>query len=270
MDLRLPDNTVLTHEEGVTGLEVARAIGPGLARAAIAVKVNGQQLDLDRPITEGGDFEVITLDSPDGLHILRHSSAHVMAQAVLDLFPGSTFAIGPPVEDGFYYDFEVPEPFTPEDLDRIQTRMTEIIAEDQPFSRVAMEREEALDVFGDHKFKVEIIENVDPGEVSDGDQVTAYRNNGFIDLCRGPHIPSTGRIPAVKVLRSSGAYWRGDQEREQLQRIYGTAWGSRSDLEDYLHRLEEAEKRDHRRLGPELDLYSFPEELGSGLAVWHP
>ncbi|MGD2060911.1 MAG: threonine--tRNA ligase [Acidimicrobiia bacterium] len=270
MDLRLPDQTVLSHEEGVTGLEVARAIGPGLARAAVAVEVNGVQLDLESPITGGGDFQVITLDSPQGLHILRHSSAHVMAQAVLDLFPGSTFAIGPPIEDGFYYDFEVAEPFTPEDLNRIEERMGEIVDEDQPFRRVAMDRAEALEVFRDHKFKVEIIENVDASEVSTGDEVTAYRNDGFIDLCRGPHLPSTGRIPAFKVLRSSGAYWRGDQEREQLQRIYGTAWASKADLEAYLHRLEEAEKRDHRRLGPELDLYSFPEELGSGLVIWHP
>jgi threonyl-tRNA synthetase len=273
VELRLPDDTVLTHDEGVIGLDVARAIGPGLARAAIAVKVDGEQRDLSRPIQAGDgpvDFEVITLDSPEGLHILRHSTAHVMAQAVLDLYPGSTFAIGPPIEDGFYYDFEVDEPFTPEDLERIEARMAEIVAEDQPFQRVAMPRNEALDVFSGHKFKVEIIESVDPGEVSAGEEVTAYRNDGFIDLCRGPHVPSTGRIPAFKILRSSGAYWRGDQSREQLQRIYGTAWASKGELEAYLHRLEEAEKRDHRRLGTELDLYSFPPDLGAGLAVWHP
>lgn len=270
MDLRLPNQKVLSHEEGVTGLEVARAIGPGLARAAVAVKLDDRQLDLTSPIEDGGDFEVITLDSAEGLHILRHSTAHVMAQAVLDLFPGSTFAIGPPIDDGFYYDFEVDEPFTPRDLERIERRMSEIVAEDQSFERIAMSREEALEVFSDHKFKVEIIENVDPSEVSGGELVTAYRNNGFVDLCRGPHLPSTGRIPAFKVLRSSGAYWRGDQEREQLQRIYGTAWASRADLEGYLHRVEEAEKRDHRRLGTELDLYSFPPQLGAGLAVWHP
>jgi len=270
VDLRLPDQRVLSHDEGVTGLDVARSIGTGLARAAVAVKLNGTQIDLNRPIEDGGDFEVITLDSPEGLHILRHSVAHVMAQAVLDLFPGSTFAIGPPIEDGFYYDFEVEEPFTPEDLETIEERMSLIVIEDQPFERVAMSREEALDVFSDHKFKVEIIENVDAGEVSGGDEVTAYRNNGFVDLCRGPHLPSTGRIPAFKVLRSSGAYWRGDQEREQLQRIYGTAWPSKTALDDYLRRVEDAEKRDHRRLGTELDLYSFPPELGAGLAVWHP
>ncbi|HET8738192.1 MAG TPA: threonine--tRNA ligase [Acidimicrobiia bacterium] len=270
MELRLPDDRVITVEEGATGLDAAAAIGPGLARAAVAYKLNGELRDLSRPITEGGDFEVITLDSPEGLHILRHSTAHVMAQAVLDLFPGSTFAIGPPIEDGFYYDFEVPEPFTPEDLERIEARMKEIVAEDQPFERVEMSREQALEVFADHKFKKEIIENVDPTEVAGGDKVTAYRNDGFIDLCRGPHLPSTGRIPAFKVTRSSGAYWRGDQSREQLQRVYGTAWASKADLEAYLHRLEEAERRDHRRLGTELDLYSFPPELGAGLAVWHP
>ena len=254
----------------MTGAEVASQIGPGLARAAIAVKVDGAELDLSRPIEMDGDFEVITLASPEGLHILRHSTAHVMAQAVLDLFPGSTFAIGPPIEDGFYYDFEVSEPFTPNDLDTIEKRMQEIVAGDQPFERVEMTRTEALSVFAEHKFKVEIIENVDPSEVSTDDEVSAYRNLDFIDLCRGPHLPSTGRIPAFKLLRSSGAYWRGDQEREQLQRIYGTAWGSKGDLDAYLHRLEEAEKRDHRKLGAELDLFSFPNDLGSGLAVWHP
>ncbi len=251
-------------------MEVAETIGPGLARAAIAVKVNGQMLDLSREIRENGDFAVITLDSEDGLHILRHSSAHVLAQAVLDLYPGSTFAIGPPIEDGFYYDFEVQNPFTPDDLERIEERMTEIIAQDQPFERVAMGRDEALGVFAHHKFKVEIIENVDPSEVTAGEEVTAYENDGFIDLCRGPHLPSTGRIPAVKLTRTSGAYWRGDENREQLQRIYGTAWPSKKELDAHLQRIEEAEKRDHRRLGSELDLYSFPPELGSGLAVWHP
>lgn len=270
MDLRLPDQKVLSHDAGVTGLEVAQAIGPGLARAAVAVRVEGVEMDLSTPIETGGEFEVITLDSDAGLHILRHSAAHVMAQAVLDLFPGSTFAIGPPIEDGFYYDFEVAEPFTPDDLERIESRMRDIVSEDQPFERLEMSRAEATDAFSEHKFKLEIIENVDTSEVGGGSEVTAYRNVDFVDLCRGPHLPSTGRIPSLKVLRSSGAYWRGDQEREQLQRIYGTAWASKGDLEDHLVRLEEAEKRDHRRLGSELDLYSFPPELGSGLAVWHP
>lgn len=270
VDLKYPDGKAVSHPDGVTGQEVAASIGPGLAKAAVAVSVDGELLDLSRPITRSGDFAVITLDSVEGLHILRHSSAHVMAQAVLDLYPGSTFAIGPAIDDGFYYDFEVTDPFTPEDLERIEARMKEIISEDQPFERVAMDQSEALTVFADHKFKVEIIQNVDHTEISGEGDVTAYKNNDFIDLCRGPHLPSTKRIPAVRVLRSSGAYWRGDQDREQLQRIYGTAWASNKDLESHLAHLEEAEKRDHRRLGPELDLFSWPEELGAGLAVWHP
>lgn len=236
----------------------------------MAVRLDDVLVDLDRPIQADADFSVVTLKDDDGLHILRHSSAHVLAQAVLSEFPGSTFAIGPPIEDGFYYDFGVDTPFSSEDLVRIEKKMRAIIAEDQPFVREAMTRAEALEIFADHPFKVEIIEAVDPTEMTGGDQVTAYRNNGFIDLCRGPHMPSTGRIPAVRLLRSSGAYWRGDENRDQLQRIYGTAWPSQAELDAYLHRLEEAEKRDHRRLGPELDLFSFPAALGSGLAVWHP
>ncbi|MEX2134995.1 MAG: threonine--tRNA ligase [Acidimicrobiia bacterium] len=270
IDLEYPDGNVVQHPEGVTGLEVASSIGSGLARAAVAVRLDGELRDLSRPINQSGKFAVVTLADPDGLHVLRHSSAHVLAQAVLDLYPGSTFAIGPAIEDGFYYDFKVEDPFTPEDLERIQARMEEIIAEDQPFVRDSAAMDDALEIFIDHPFKREIIANVDPSEVSDGEDVTLYRNNGFVDLCRGPHLPSTGRIPAVKLLRTSGAYWRGDQAREQLQRVYGTSWPSKKELEEYLVRQEEAEKRDHRKLGAELDLFSFPDELGSGLAVWHP
>ncbi len=270
VNLRYPDGAEVSFESGITGLEVARSIGPRLAKAAVAVSLNGALLDLDAPISASGDFSVVTLDSDDGLHILRHSAAHVLAQAVLDLFEDATFAIGPPIEDGFYYDFSVPEPFTMNDLERIQERVDEIIAQDQQFHRVSMSMEEALEVFSDHRFKVEIIESVDPSEVESGETVTAYRNEGFIDLCRGPHLPSTGRIPALKLLRTSGAYWRGDENREQLQRIYGTAWPSPQELQSYLDRLEEASKRDHRKLGAELDLFSFPEELGLGLSIWHP
>ena len=270
IDLEYPDGNVVQHPNGVTGLDVAKSIGSGLARAAVAVRLDGELRDLDRPLDHSGMFAVVTFADPDGLHILRHSSAHVLAQAVLDLYPGSTFAIGPAIEDGFYYDFKVAEPFTPEDLERIQARMEEIIAEDQPFVRDAVAVDDALEIFLNHPFKREIIANVDPSEISEGEDVTLYRNNGFADLCRGPHLPSTGRIPAVKLLRTSGAYWRGDQARDQLQRVYGTAWPSNKELEEYLVRQEEAEKRDHRKLGAELDLFSFPDELGSGLAVWHP
>jgi threonyl-tRNA synthetase len=255
----------------VTGLEIAEAIGPRLAKAAVAVKVGGVAYDLSRPLTEGGDLEIITEASEEGRHIMRHSAAHVLAQAVLGLYEGATFAIGPPIEDGFYYDFGVERPFTPEDLEAIEARMAEIIAADQPFVREAMTKAEALEVFGSHPFKREIIESVDPSEVStEGEEVTVYRNNQFVDLCRGPHLPSTGRLRAVKLLRSAGAYWRGDEHKPQLQRIYGTAWESNKALEDHLHRIEEAERRDHRKLGPELDLFSFPRELGAGLVLWHP
>jgi len=270
LELRYPDGTTVDHPDGATGGQVAESIGPRLARAAVAAKLNGELRDLNRPLDQSGEFAVITLDSDEGLDILRHSSAHVLAQAVLDLFEGSTFAIGPAIEDGFYYDFKVAQTFTPEDLERIEGRMKGIIDEDQPFERVALSREEALEVFASHPFKIEIIGAVEPSEVTPGEEVTVYRNLGFVDLCRGPHLPSTGRIPAVKLLRSSGAYWRGDEKRDQLQRIYGTAWPSSKDLDAYLNRLEEAERRDHRRLGTELDLFSFPAELGSGLAVWHP
>ncbi len=270
IELRYPDGKVVEHADGSTALDVAESIGPRLAKAAVAAKINGDLVDLSRPIAESGDFAVVTLDSPEGLDVLRHSSAHVLAQAVLGLFDDSTFAIGPAIEDGFYYDFKVDRPFTPEDLEQIEQRMREIIAADQPFTREGVSRDEALEIFSRHPFKKEIIEGVDPGEGAAGEQVTLYRNLDFVDLCRGPHLPSTGRIPAVKLLRSSGAYWRGDENREQLQRIYGTSWPSNAQLEEHLTRLEEAEKRDHRKLGPELDLFSFPAELGSGLSVWHP
>ena len=270
VELRYPDGKAVGHPDGVTAGEVAASIGPGLARAAVAAKLNGNLIDLATPIEEDGDFSVITLDSPEGLDVLRHSSAHVLAQAVLGLFDGSTFAIGPAIDDGFYYDFKVDSPFTPEDLEQIEARMQEIIVADQPFVREALSRDQALDLFAGHPFKREIIESVDPDQVAGGDEVTVYRNLEFVDLCRGPHLPSTGRIRAVRLLRSSGAYWRGDENRDQLQRIYGTAWATPAQLEEHLGRIEEAEKRDHRRLGPDLDLFSFPSDLGSGLVIWHP
>ena len=266
----LPDGSFRTGEVGVTGGDLARGIGPGLARAAVAVELDGELLDLTRPLLRSGKLRIVTDRTEAGRHILRHSAAHVLAQAVLDLFPGSTFAIGPPIEDGFYYDFEVDQPFSPEDLSRIEEKMADLIAADQPFTRKSISRAEALGLFRSHPFKLEIIQSVDPSEVAEGEEITVYSNNGFVDLCRGPHVPSTGRLKAVKLLRSSGAYWRGDENNPQLQRIYGTAWESTQALKDYLHRLEEAERRDHRKLGPALDLYSFPKQLGAGLLVWHP
>jgi len=266
----LPDGTPLELDDEATGLDAASAIGPRLAEAAVAVVVDGQERDLSRPLQDGAELSVITEDSEAGRHVLRHSAAHVMAQAVLDLFEGSTFAIGPAIEDGFYYDFDIGRSFTPDDVDRIEARMAEIVAEDQPFERSELSKAEALEVFSAHPFKVEIIETVDEAEGAGGDAVSVYRNASFVDLCRGPHLPTTGRLAAFKLLRIAGAYWRGDENKPQLQRIYGTAWESRKALDAYIDRLEEARKRDHRKLGTELDLFSFPSELGSGLAIWHP
>jgi threonyl-tRNA synthetase len=268
--LTFPDGSVHEHPDGTTGADVAAAIGPRLAKAAVAVSVDGELFDLGRPLDRDARFEVVTMGTDAGRHVLRHSAAHVMAQAVLDLFPGSKFAIGPPITDGFYYDFEVEDPFTPADLERIEARMTEIVAEDQPFERDVMSVQDALVLFADQPFKTEIISGVEQGEGVAGSEVSVYRNHAFVDLCRGPHIRTTKALKAFKLMRAAGAYWRGDEKNPQLQRIYGTAWESRKELAAYLTRLEEAELRDHRKLGAELDLYSFPRELGSGLAVWHP
>ncbi len=270
LEIQLPDGSTVEHPEGATGLDVARGIGKRLADAAVAVRLDGVLFDLTRPIPHSGAIEIVTETTDDGRHVIRHSAAHVLAQAVLSLHEGATFAIGPAIEDGFYYDFEIGRSFTPEDLDEIETRMTEIIAADQAFVRQPVDRSAALEIFASHPYKREIIESVEPSEVTPGEDVTLYRNDGFVDLCRGPHLPSTGRLKAFKLLRTAGAYWRGDENRPQLQRIYGTAWESSKALNEYLHRLEEAERRDHRKLGPELELFSFPRELGSGLVVWHP
>ncbi len=268
IEIEFPDGSRRPFPDGSTGLDVATSIGKRLAAAAVAAKLDGVPLDLTRPLPHGGKLEIITGDTEEGREVLRHSAAHVMAQAVLSLFEGARFAIGPAIEDGFYYDFDIGRPFTSEDLARIEARMGEIVAEDQPFIREEVSEEDALAMFADQPFKTEIVEAVDDGEL--GTVITVYRNEGFVDLCRGPHVPSTSKIKAFKLLRSAGAYWRGDEHRPQLQRIYGTAWESTKALQAYLDRLEEAERRDHRKLGAELDLFSFPPELGSGLAIWHP
>ena len=270
IEIQFPDGSRHEFPDGSTGLHIAKSIGSRLAKAAVAVKLDGIWLDVAAPLPGGGRLEIVTDGTDEGRHVLRHSAAHVLAQAVLALFDGASFAIGPAIEDGFYYDFDIGRPFTPEDLERIEAKMADIVAADQPFIREEMSKAEALEIFANQPFKVEIIESVDETEIEAGQVVSVYRNNGFVDLCRGPHVPSTGRLTAVKLLRSAGAYWRGDEHRPQLQRIYGTAWEDKKALADYLHRLEEAERRDHRKLGAELDLFSFPPELGSGLAVWHP
>jgi threonyl-tRNA synthetase len=281
ISVQLPDGSTRRLPQGATGMDLAAAIGPRLAKAALAVEMNGTIVDLSRPLEDGARVRIVTGDSEEGRAVLRHSTAHVLAQAVLRLWPGAHLAIGPAVADGFYYDFELPggARFHDEDLERIEAEMRAIVAEAQPFVREEHSIEEGLELFADQPFKTEIIERVrnheatrEDNEEAGGDTATVslYRNDGFSDLCRGPHVPATDRLGHFKLMRVAGAYWRGDEHRPQLQRIYGTAWESKAALEAHLHRLEEAERRDHRRLGAELDLFSFPEEVGSGLALFHP
>ncbi len=268
----LPDGSVRTLERGATAADLAKSIGRGLAKAAVAATVDGAQVDLSMPLPDGGTVAIVTADSDAGRYVLRHSTAHVLAQAVCDLFPGAKYAIGPPIEDGFYYDFDLPggASFTDDDLGRIEARMRAIVGEDQPFVREELSRDEGLQRFADQPYKVEIIQGVEPDEGAGGSEVSVYRNNGWADLCRGPHVPSTRRLGSFKLMKVAGAYWRGDEHRPMLQRIYGTAWESDKALAEHLHRLEEAERRDHRRLGADLDLFHFPPEIGGGLPVFHP
>jgi threonyl-tRNA synthetase len=254
----------------VVELPEGEPLGSVLPPDAVAARFDGELVDLSFVPPTDGAAEAVGATEADGLHVLRHSAAHVMAQAVCDLWPGTRYAIGPAIEDGFYYDLELPGPITESDLARIEDRMRRIVAEDQPFVREELSREQALTRFEDQPYKREIIESLDDSEVAAGEALSVYRNDGWADLCLGPHLASTGRLGAFKLMKLAGAYWRGDERRPMLQRVYGTAWATQEDLEAYLHRLEEAERRDHRRLGRELDLFSFPEELGPGLAVWHP
>jgi threonyl-tRNA synthetase len=281
ISITLPDGSQRAYDEGATTADVAASIGSRLAKAAVAAVVNGDEWDLGRALPDGAAVSIVTADTDAGRHVLRHSTAHVLAQAVTQLFPGAKYTIGPAIEDGFYYDFELPDgrTFTEADLDAIDARMRVIMAADQPFERDEVPAGEALALFADQPYKREIIERVsggaadgaDAGEVGGGDTISLYRNTAeFVDLCRGPHVPSTSRLGHFKLMKVAGAYWRGNEKGPMLQRVYGTAWDSKSALEEHLHRLAEAEKRDHRKLATELDLLSFPTELGGGLAVWHP
>ena len=274
--IRLPDGSTTAVGTGTTAGDLAAEIGSGLRKAAVIAAVNGVERDLVWPLHDGDEVAIITTKDDRGLYTIRHSTAHVLAQAVLDLYPGATFGIGPPVEDGFYYDFELPggEHFKEDDLPRVEARMREIIKEQQPFVRDEIDAEGARVLFKDHKYKLEIIDDAstDPMSATESGLVRTYENPPkFVDLCRGPHVEHTGRhLGHFQLMRVAGAYWRGDEKKPQLQRIYGTAWATKAELEDHLHRLEEAAKRDHRKLANELDLLSFPELLGGGLAVWHP
>jgi len=263
--LKLPDGGTADAAEG-------ESLGSILPGAAIAARLDGALVDLSSVPVGDGVVEPVLASDPEGLHILRHSTSHVMAQAVCELLPGARYAIGPPIEDGFYYDFELPRALVPEDLAGIEARMREIAAADQPFVREELSRAKALGLFEEQPYKREIIEDLkgEEGESGAGETASVYRNGEWVDLCLGPHVPSTGRVGAFKLLSLAGAYWRGDEHRPMLQRIYGTAWATQDDLDAYLVRLEEAERRDHRRLGRELDLFSSPEEMGPGLWLWHP
>lgn len=281
ISVSLPDGSQRSLDAGATAGDLAKSIGSGLAKAAIGAVLDGQEVDLNSPLVDGANVAIITANSDEGRHMLRHSTAHVLAQAVTLLFPGAKFTIGPAIEDGFYYDFDLPDgkTFSEEDLELISEKMREIIKSDQPFVRSEVSVADALRIFADQPYKCEIIQRVtggaadgaDAGEVGGGDSVSLYRNtDSFVDLCRGPHVPSTGKLGHFALQKVAGAYWRGSEKGPMLQRVYGTAWESKAALEEHLARLAEAEKRDHRRLATELDLLSFPSELGGGLAVWHP
>ena len=265
-EIRLPDGSIRSFEQSVSVMEVAMAIGPGLARAAIAGKVNGKLVDVDNLIVEDSELSIITEKDPEGLEVVRHSCAHLLAQAVKELFPEAQVTIGPVIEDGFYYDFSYQRPFTPEDLDAIEKRMLEISKRDLKIRRKILERTEAIDFFkkqGEH-YKAQIIEAIPSAEA-----LSLYSQGDFTDLCRGPHVPSTAKLKVFKLMKVAGAYWRGDSKNEMLQRIYGTAWTNKEDQKNYLHRLEEADKRDHRKIGKQLGLFHTQEEA-PGMVFWHP
>ena len=265
IELTLPNGDVLTMERGVTPGEVASSIGPGLAKAALAAVVNGETVGLMDPLQSNADIRILTVKDPESLPVLRHSAAHVLATAVRELLPSAGIGFGPAIDEGFYYDFDVDTPFTPDDLEAFEKRMAEVTAADQPFERRQVTKDEARQLFGDDPLKLEGLEEFEDDEV-----ITVYENGPFLDLCKGPHVPSTGKLEHFKLLSGAGAYWRGDEKRQMLQRIYGTAFHSRPELDKHLDRLEEAKKRDHRVIGKELDLFSIQEEVGSGLILWHP
>ena len=264
MNITLKDGSVLNVQDGATALDAARQISEGLARAALSCEINGEVHDLTTPLHEGDKLSILTFNDEMGRWTLRHTAAHIMAQAVQHLYPDARFAIGPAIENGFYYDFDREESFTPEDLEKIEAEMKRIIKENLPLKRFVLSKEEALKKMAGEPYKVELIENLPEGE-----EISFYSQGDFCDLCAGPHLPSTGGVKAIKLTSVTGAYWRGDSSRKMLQRIYGTAFTKKSDLDEYLHMLEEAKKRDHRKLGRELDLFMFADE-GPGFPFFLP
>ncbi len=263
--ITLPDGSERKVPAGTPARSIAEAAGPRLARAAIAADVNGEVWDLDRPISHDASVEILTDDDPRALDVLRHSMAHILATAVRQMFPEVNIGFGPAIQDGFYYDFEVSQPFTPEDLEQIEAKMREVVQAKYKFVREEVDRAEAELRFKDDPLKLERL-----SELGDDEIISVYTDGPFVDLCRGPHVEHTGKVKHFKLLHAAGAYWRGDSNRQMLQRIYGTAWFKKSDLEAYTERLEEAAKRDHRLLGKNLDLFSIHEDIGPGLVLWHP
>ena len=264
IQITLPDGRVLPMAPGSTPRDVAAAIGPGLAKAGLAAVVNGETVGLMQPLEADAELRILTEKDAASLAVLRHSAAHVLATAVRELRPGAGIGFGPAIEDGFYYDFEVEAPFTPEDLEAFEKKMAEVASADMPFERRRVTKEEARGLFADDPLKLERLE-----EFPDDEVITVYQNGPFLDLCKGPHVPSTGRLKHFKLLSGAGAYWRGDHRRQMLQRIYGTAFHTKAELDEHLHRLEEAKRRDHRRLGRELDLFHF-FPVSPGAAFWTP
>ena len=266
VNVKLPDGSIRSYEQAPTVADVAASIGPGLAKAALAGRVNGKVVDTSFCINADADLAIITDRDAAGLEVLRHSSAHLLAHAVKELFPDAQVTIGPVIDDGFFYDFSYKRPFTPDDLAAIEKRMTEISRRDIKIERQLMPRDEAVQFFSDmgEKYKAEIIASIPSNE-----DISLYKQDNFIDLCRGPHVPSTAKLKVFKLMKVAGAYWRGDSRNEMLTRIYGTAWAKKEDQEAYLHRLEEAEKRDHRKLGRQLDLFHLQDEA-PGMVFWHP
>lgn len=265
VSITLPDGSKREFENAPSVLDIAKNISVSLAKAALAGRVDGRLVDLSHVVDKDAEVAIVTGRDPEGLELIRHSTAHLMAQAVKELFPSAQVTIGPAIENGFYYDFSFERPFTPEDLKKIEARMDEIVKRDLPVERVEMARDEAVKFFLDmgEKYKAELIEAIPEGET-----ISLYRQGDFIDLCRGPHVPSTGKLKVHKLMKVAGAYWRGDSKNEMLQRIYGTAWATKDEQAAYLHMLEEAEKRDHRRLGKELDLFHIQDEA-PGMIFWH-
>src|SRR6185295_8452656 len=267
IQITLPDGAVREVPRGTTAAEVAKNISHGLAREALVARMNGDLVDLSRPIEHDTKLSILTAKDADALQVFRHSAAHLLAAAVLELFPNVKLGIGPPIDYGFFYEFLREQPFTPEDLDRIEKKMHEIATQNVPNERKLIPKAEAVELYrkANQQFKCELVE-----EKATEPMVSFYTTGKFIDFCRGPHIPSTGRIKAFKLMNVAGAYWKGQEGNAQLQRIYGACFFTKEELDEYLHRLEEAKRRDHRRIGPDLDLFSIQDEAGPGLIFWHP